>query len=54
MKKSKTRAAHTPASPKGIGQYYGQGVRNPVGKLRGGMNSPVVPSKLKTPPKSLA
>lgn len=37
------------------GDYYGSGVKNPVGKMRDSyMNSPVKPIELKKPPKALA
>ncbi len=60
MMKAKTKTnrkqAHTPKSPKGMGDYYGTGVKAKVGKMREdslGMNS--VPSKkLLKPPRSLA
>jgi len=32
MKKSKQ--AHTPASPKGMGDYYGTGIKNPVSGVK--------------------
>ncbi len=56
MKKSgKSKASHTPASPKGMGDFYGSGVRNPIGKMRDGMGIPTInKTKLKKAPKSLA
>lgn len=46
---------HTPNSQSGIGDFYGSGVRNKVGKMRDGFGSvEVSKSKMKKPPKSLA
>lgn len=58
MKKTKTsrNQTHTPKSPKGLGDYYGTGVRQKIGKMREdsmGMLE-ITPNKLKKPPKSLA
>jgi len=54
MKKSKApKTAHTSNSQKGMGDYYGTGIRNPVGKLRD-VSGEKSPSKLRKPPKSLA
>ena len=54
MKKIKTKLAHTPKSPKGMGDFYGTGVRQKLGKMRDGMGmQEITPKKLKTPPKSL-
>lgn len=49
------RFAHTPASPKGLGDYYGTGIRQPIGKMRDdSMGMQVIsPTKLKKPPRSL-
>ncbi len=54
MKKSK-KSFHTNSSPKGMGDFYGSGIRNPIGKVRDlyGIN-PIKKAKLKNPPKSLA
>jgi len=57
MKKTKgLKTAHTPNSPKGMGDYYGTGIKQKMGRIRedsmGLMQS--TPKKLKTPPKSLA
>ena len=52
----KFKEAHSSGKKFGMGDYYGTGIRNKVGKVREdtmGFNS-VVPKKLKTPPKSLA
>lgn len=59
MKKSKplkrTNEAHTSKSKIGMGDHYGSGVRNPVGKVRDVMGiTDVTPKRLKKPPKSLA
>jgi hypothetical protein len=59
MKTHKTlkplKNAHASNSKIGMGDYYGTGVRNKVGRMidGAGMN-PVKSSKLKKPPKSLA
>jgi hypothetical protein len=34
MKKGKPKIAHTTSSPKGSGDYYGVGIKQPVGRLR--------------------
>lgn len=56
MKKGKgSTPAHTARTQKGMGDYYGQGVRNPVGKMKEGMGlNPIPKSKLSKPPKNLA
>lgn len=56
MKKVKpTRAAHTSKSQKGMGDFYGTGIRNPVGKIRDVSGLQMVSkAKSKKPPKSLA
>lgn len=58
MKKTKSREfAHTPKSPQGVGDFYGTGIKQPLGKIRGNSLGMIVPSskKLKTtPPRSLA
>jgi hypothetical protein len=54
MKKS--RFAHTPITKKGMGNNYGTGVKQKLGRMREdslGMIA-VTPPKLKKPPKSLA
>ena len=60
MKKLKTdikplKVAHTNSSPRGMGDYYGSGVKNKVGKIRE-VSGIVQPSKsnIGKPPKSLA
>lgn len=48
--------SHTPASSKGMGDYYGTGVVAKIGKMRDdsmGMHQ-ITPSKMKKPPRSLA
>ncbi len=47
-----TKAAHTPKTSLGMGDYYGRGVKQPVGKGAGIAN--VSKKKLGTPPRSLA
>lgn len=44
---------HTPKSQKGIGDFYGTGVRAKLGKMREGVGMNFLTAKeLKTPPKS--
>jgi len=57
VKKTKTpRFSHTSNSPKGMGNYYGTGIRAPLGKMRDDSIGMVQVSgkKLKKPPRSLA
>ncbi len=59
MKKPKplkrTGEAHTSKSKFGMGDSYGSGVKNPIGKIRDVMGiTDVKPKKLGKPPKSLA
>lgn len=56
MKSKKYKQAHTDNVKHGMGDFYGQGVRNPIGKVRAGTvgMEPVPKSKLKKPPRSLA
>lgn len=57
MKKGKKLGvAHTARSPRGMGDYYGTGIRQPLGRVRDGTMGmvKVTPKKLKTPPKSVA
>ncbi len=54
--KKTPKFSHTSRSRKGMGDYYGTGIRAKIGKMRHdsmGMHQ-VTPKKLKTPPKSLA
>lgn len=57
MKQPKVKKEwHTPNSPKGMGDYRGTAIKNPIGKIRESQmdfSSPS-PKKMKTPPKSLA
>lgn len=50
------RFSHTPASSKGLGDYYGTGIRQPLGKIRSDTVGMVhlTPTELKKPPKSTA
>ena len=48
------KTAHTSNSKIGMGDCYGSGIRNPVGRIRDGMGMPLSRKKVKTPPKSLA
>lgn len=51
----KNRFSHTQNTQFGMGDYYGTGVRNKVGKMRDVMGQKSLSqSKLNTPPKSLA
>jgi len=57
MKKGNTKPveAHCANKKFGMGDYYGTGIKNPIGRMRDsspGMN-PVTPIKLKKPPRSL-
>ncbi len=57
MKKSKgIKNAHTSNSKHGMGDYYGTGIKNKVGRMREEMMTNSMPSskKTKTPPRSLA
>lgn len=56
MKKVKAlKQAHTSNSKIGMGDHYGSGIKNPVGKIRDVMGvTNVKPKKLGKPPKSLA
>ena len=59
MKKNKVlkaaRNAHTANTKHGMGDYYGTGIKNPVGKIRSVMGfAQSTPKSLKKPPKSLA
>lgn len=57
-KKAKTNRvqSHTSKSPKGIGDYYGTGIVQPLAKLRGGTMGmqALTPKEMKKPPRSLA
>ena len=55
-KKSKYTAAHTDNVKHGMGDFYGQGKRNPIGKVRSGTvgMEPVSKKKMGKPPRSLA
>lgn len=56
MKKVKPlKNSHTANTKFGMGDSYGSGVKNPMGKLRDGMAvKPLSSKKVKKPPKSLA
>lgn len=56
MKVKALKKAHTSDSKIGSGDYYGVGVKNPIGRVRENSmtyGSPS-PAKMKKPPKSLA
>jgi len=47
--------SHVSHTSMGMGDYYGQGIRNPVGRMRSGAGQvQVTPKELRVPPKSLA
>jgi len=48
--------SHTPNTKIGMGDYYGQGIKQKVGKMRSSSMDFSVPSpkKIKTPPKNIA
>ncbi len=51
----RTGEAHTSKNKIGMGDHYGSGIKNPVGKIRDVMGiTDVTPKKLRKPPKSLA
>ncbi len=59
MKRPKNKTSrdqsHTPKSPKGMGDYYGSGIRQKVGSVKRSYLIDEIPDKnLKKPPKSLA
>jgi hypothetical protein len=56
MKKLKpAKEWHSSNQKFGMGDYYGSGIKNPMGRIRENMiMQPVKPSKIKKPPKSLA
>lgn len=54
-KPGKNRFAHTQNTPYGMGDNYGSGIRNPVGKMREGMGQQAISkAKLNKPPLNLA
>ena len=53
-KQGLNKQAHTPNTKFGMGDFYGQAVKNKVGKVIRGMGEGVSKKKLGTPPKSLA
>lgn len=55
MKTTKHKEAHTFNVKKGMGDYYGTGIKAKVGRMRDGLGQiPVPTKKLSKPPKSLA
>lgn len=52
----KPKISHTPRSSKGMGDYYGTGIRAKIGRMREDSMGMIVqtPKKLKNPPKTLA
>ena len=58
MKKLKgLKQAHTSNAKTGMGDFYGSGVKNPIGKIRDVSTlgrTPLSKVKLKKPPKSMA
>lgn len=54
-KTKKYKVAHTSQSQQGMGDYYGTGIRQKIGRMRSGMGTQTLSnSQLKKPPKSLA
>jgi len=52
---SKTKQAHTSKSQIGMGDYYGTGIKNPMGRMRDGLGMKQLSTKkMKTPPKTWA
>ncbi len=52
---TKSKGAHVSKAKFGMGDFYGSGVKQPLGKMRDGIGSnPVSKKKLGKPPKSLA
>lgn len=46
---------HVSHTSMGMGDYYGQAIKNPIGKIRDAVGvNPLSKAKLKKPPKSLA
>lgn len=54
--RAKNNEAHTAPKKFGMGDYYGTGMKQPMGKVRDATvgSIPVDRGQLKTPPKSLA
>lgn len=53
--KTKRNQAHTSKSPKGMGDYYGSGIRQKIGRIRDSYLSNEIKGKdLGKPPRSLA
>lgn len=45
---------HAPNSPKGMGDFYGQAIKNPVGKIKTSYMDIVTPMSKMKKPKTLA
>lgn len=58
MKKVKgLKQAHTANTKRGMGDAYGSGMKNPIGKIRDvstSVTTPISKTKLKKPPKTMA
>lgn len=55
MKKSNPSQWHVNKSQIGMGDFYGTGIRQKIGRMRDGLGFEAVsPTKLKKPPRSLA
>ena len=54
--KTRHKEAHTDNTKYGMGDYYGTGFKNPIGRMRspGVGYRPVNPEQMAKPPKSLA
>jgi len=49
------KSVHTSSAKKGMGDYYGSGVKNKMGTMVSGVGvNPLTPKKLKKPPKAVA
>lgn len=55
FKKKKNRFAHVANTKYGMGDHYGTGIRQKLGRMRDGLGmQEVKPKRLKTPPRGLA
>ena len=54
MKKVKKKEWHAPRTKIGSGDYYGSGIKNPIGRMVDSYMDNKSRINLKTPPKSLA
>lgn len=54
MLKSKNKVAHIDRKQSGMGDWYGSGIRNKVGRIRDVHSIMPIPEKTNVPPKKLA